>query len=723
MEKSPTGEPGRRVCPRLARICIVFTNCMFLLDKNMKDNFKTTLTRYEGLTGKNIESFGWNFVMRRYTCCGLDGEDDFKKADSWSSTVLAGGVNYTLQRPIACCETLPKTTNLNCATAQTETFNSKYTCCGLDGEDDFKKADSWSSTVLAGGVNYTLQRPIACCETLPKTTNLNCATAQTETFNSKSGQVVGALSSLKRIGQGPSWSPVVTVSQSASFKNALVQDCGGAWLYFQESKKDGGVEAAEAETEAGALRKGLPTYTIADVAKHNSKENKIWVTYKNGVYDITDFVANHPGGSSKIMLAAGSNIEVFWNMYAQHKIPEIYDMLEEMRIGNITEKPKMSEKDKSDPYSNDPLRHPALKPSSVKPFNAEPPLELLVDKYLTPNELFFVRNHLPVPDIDPKKYRLTVGGKGSRRELSLSLDELRKFPQKSVVCIVQCAGNRRSEMVKIKPVKGLNWGAAAISNAEWTGVPLDDLLKKAGINIDEVDCKHIIFDGADSDPTGTTYGASIPIDMARKLKKDIVVAYQMNGEDIPRDHGYPVRIIIPGIVGARQVKWLHRITLSDTESTCHWQQKDYKGFHASIDWHNVDFSTVPAIQEYPVQSAICEPKDGTVLQDKEEVTVKGYAWSGGGRGIVRVDLSADGGKSWYSAELKPTRQPLYKTFGWTQWEGTIPIPKESKGVAQIMCKAVDSSYNVQPDSVEGIWNLRGVLSNAWHKVSVVLPKD
>lgn len=491
------------------------------------------------------------------------------------------------------------------------------------------------------------------------------------------------------------------------------------WLL---NRKRNIVHAAQSES-AGSLKKGLPTYSLEEVAKHNKKENRIWVTYKNGVYDITDYVSNHPGGS-RILLAAGSSIEPYWEMYAAHKQEEIYEMLEELRIGNITEKSKDEQKDSSDPYANDPKRHVALKPSSSKPFNAEPPLSLLRHSYLTPNDLFFVRNHLPVPVIDPKKYQLTVTKVGSTKQVNLSLEDLkRKFNKKSVVSIVQCAGNRRSEMVTIKPVKGLNWGAAAISNASWAGACLDDVLKRSGIDIETVDAKHIIFDGADADPTGHNYGASIPIEMARLLKKDIILAYEMNGKDIPPDHGYPVRVIIPGVVGARQVKWLNKITLSDKESTCHWQQKDYKGFHSSIDWHNVDFTSVPPIYELPVQSVICEPEAGSVLEDEEEVTVKGYAWSGGGRGIVRVDLSADGGKTWHSAELSPTEQPLYKTYAWTFWEGTIPLPKDHKGEVEIVCKAADTAYNVQPDNVEGIWNLRGVLSNAWHRVPVKVPKS
>lgn len=135
------------------------------------------------------------------------------------------------------------------------------------------------------------------------------------------------------------------------------------------------------------------------------------------------------------------------------------------------------------------------------------------------------------------------------------------------------------------------------------------------------------------------------------------------------------------------------------------------------------YSSVPPIYELPVQSVICEPEAGSVLEDDEEVTIKGYAWSGGGRGIVRVDLSADGGKTWHSAELSPTEQPLYKTYAWTFWEGTIPLPKDHKGEVEIVCKAADTAYNVQPDNVEGIWNLRGVLSNAWHRVPVKVPKS
>ncbi|ESO88462.1 hypothetical protein LOTGIDRAFT_125904 [Lottia gigantea] len=445
------------------------------------------------------------------------------------------------------------------------------------------------------------------------------------------------------------------------------------------------------------MRSDLPTYTPEEVAKHRTKDTGIWVTYKNSVYDITEYATQHPGGS-KIMMAAGGSLEPYWELYAVHKHPGIIGIAEKYRIGNIVEEKSESKgKNINDPYANEPKRNPILIPSSQKPFNAEPPPLLLPEKFLTPNDLFFVRNHLPVPVVDPKSYKLEIGiGDKSKSKLTLN-DLKKKFKKVSTTSVVQCAGNRRSEMTKIKTVKGLNWNNAAISNAEWSGATLNDVLLASGIDLDKCSHDHI---------------------------NDILIAYEMNGADIPRDHGYPIRVIIPGIVGARQVKWLNRIYLSKEESTCHWQRKDYKGFNSSIDWHNVNFDTSVAIQQLPVTSAVCEPADGSEIEPgSEDVTVKGYAWSGGGRGIIRVDVSADGGKTWTTAELEPTNQNPYKTWAWTLWEATVPLPENHGGKAEIVCKAIDVSYNVQPDSVEGIWNLRGCLSNAWHRIHIKIPAE
>ncbi|BFZ13812.1 hypothetical protein BsWGS_16851 [Bradybaena similaris] len=494
---------------------------------------------------------------------------------------------------------------------------------------------------------------------------------------------------------------------------------GSSGLLSLTNKNNFGKVFAEENIQPGKIKHGLPTYTQADVAAHNSKESRIWVTFGNGVYDITEYVDMHPGGK-KILMASGKSIEPFWSVYSVHKTQDIYEILESHRIGNITDVAVQKTKvDETDPFKNEPQRSPLLIPSSEKPYNAEPPQEMLVDNFVTPSHLFFIRNHLPVPCVNIKEYTLDLQLPSS--SASLTFEDLQtKFKKCSVTAVTQCAGNRRSEMVKIKPVKGLNWGIAAISNGKWSGVVLDELLKFHGVDIENVRAKYIVFEGLDKQEDGTPYGASIPLELAKMFKNDIIIAYEMNGAEIPRDHGYPVRAIVPGVVGARQVKWLKKIYFSAEESTSHWQRNDYKGFNSSVDWHNVNFDKSVSISQLPVTSAICEPVEGAEIEEgASEVTLKGYAWSGGGRGIIRVDVSADGGKTWHEARLKPNGQTQYKSYAWTLWEADVPLPSNVKQTT-LVCKAVDVSYNVQPDSVEGIWNLRGCLSNAWHRVNVKL---
>lgn len=245
-------------------------------------------------------------------------------------------------------------------------------------------------------------------------------------------------------------------------------------------------------------------------------------------------------------------------------------------------------------------------------------------------------------------------------------------------------------------------------------------IRYAGLDdssVQKTAAQHIQFEGADHDITGSSYGASISVNSALSSEKDVLVAYEMNGVPIPRDHGFPVRLVAPGVVGARNVKWLKKIISSKEESLSHWQQNDYKGFSPSVDWDTVDFKSAPAIQELPVTSAICEPAEGAVISaDEGEISLKGYAWSGGGRGIVRVDVSLDDGKTWHVAKLEG-EDKLERAWAWKLWQATLPLP-EGKNSLQICVKAVDSSYNSQPESVAPIWNLRGVLSNAWHRVNV-----
>ncbi|XP_046815544.1 sulfite oxidase, mitochondrial isoform X2 [Vespa crabro] len=468
------------------------------------------------------------------------------------------------------------------------------------------------------------------------------------------------------------------------------------------------------DIECGNLRKDLKTYTLEEVGKHYNKENHIWVTYKEGVYDITNFVEQHPGGSSKIMMAAGSSIEPFWLIFANHNTPEIYALLESMRIGNISKTDAKSNiSDLNDPYAKEPSRHRALKINGHKPFCAETPSSLLIESFNTP------ANHLPVPEIDLKTYTVEIAIEEDTKK-TIDFEGIKKYPKYTVTSAIMCGGNRRSEMAEVKPLKGLSWGVGAVGNATWSGARLCDILKDLGIN--EEDYDHVQFEGHDVDPSGMPYGASIPISKAMDPRADVLLAYEMNGQPIPKDHGFPIRVIVPGVVGARNVKWLDKIIISKIESQSQWQQGDYKAFSPNTDWDNVDFSKAPAIQEMPVISAICKPEQSEQVKIKDgKIDVKGYAWSGGGRKIIRVDVTCDKGNTWHTADL--IKQDLNAKEGrhwsWTLWSINLPVDTKLKEV-EIWSKAVDSSYNVQPETVKNIWNLRGFLCNAYHRVKVQL---
>lgn len=236
----------------------------------------------------------------------------------------------------------------------------------------------------------------------------------------------------------------------------------------------------------------------------------------------------------------------------------------------------------------------------------------------------------------------------------------------------------------------------------------------------------------------------------------------MNGQPIPRDHGYPVRLIVPGVVGARNVKWLSALRLSDEESDSHWQQCDYKGFIPQTDYDNVDFRQGFSIQSLPVQSAICNPLDNSRLslnrlrQNGNRLELSGYAWSGGGRRIVRVDISTDEGKTWKNAVLhgerehvrhqrleqqlksgelneqefqlkrqqmlnEPIDQSSGRSWSWVLWTLDLQLDEQqlkSGQSLQVICKAIDSHYNGQPETVDTLWNFRGVMNNAWHRIRV-----
>ena len=362
------------------------------------------------------------------------------------------------------------------------------------------------------------------------------------------------------------------------------------------------------------LRLDLPTYTTEQVAEHDTMENGAWAHYDNGVYNLTPYVRKHPGGL-KILMAAGRSLKPFWDLYPKHDNSYIYDIMEgKMRVGNIfdNQEAKTQVIDLSDPYSMDPKRNEVMREVSHKPYQSEMPSQLITDKILTPNGVFFVCNHKHVPRVHIADYSLELQLRDSTHEFTF--DDLKtKYKKSQIMATIQCVKNRGREMSKAKEIKGPTWTHGGISTTMWSGVTLDDLLVEQGVDIDQVKDKFVNFEGMDIQDDGLPYGASIPIDLARRLKKEILIAYEMDHLPIPRDHGYPVRVIIPGVAGARHVKWLKKISFSMKESESNFQKREFKISHSSEDVDETRAADIPAITQLPVTSAICEPVEGFEL--------------------------------------------------------------------------------------------------------------
>ncbi|GBG61513.1 hypothetical protein CBR_g21855 [Chara braunii] len=380
-------------------------------------------------------------------------------------------------------------------------------------------------------------------------------------------------------------------------------------------------------------------------------------------------------------------------------------------------------------YDAEPARDPRLVVNSKEPFNAETPPKELVQAFITPSHLFYKRNHGPIPVLnDAERFHLIVDGLVTK-PLSLSLDDLKRLPKNSVAVTLQCAGNRRTALNEVKTVKGVGWGLGAVGTAIWGGVFLHRVLELAGIRpgtkCSAAGGRHVEFESVDrcKEEKGGPYRASITLAKACSEDGDVLLAYEMNGEVLPADHGYPLRVVVPGVIGARSVKWLSRVTVRSDESQGFFQQRDYKMFPPSVDWDNIDWGTRQPIMEYPVQCAVCTPAEGQCIRTGSQVTIKGYAMAGGGRSIERIDVSIDDGNSWTEARRLPPSVPetIGKECGevsakwcWVLWELDVRLTTP----CVIVAKAVDDSANTMPESMSSIWNLRGVLNNSWHRVRV-----
>src|SRR5918996_6058130 len=303
-------------------------------------------------------------------------------------------------------------------------------------------------------------------------------------------------------------------------------------------------------------------------------------------------------------------------------------------------------------------KRPDLIVHEQQPLNAETGLASLAEGPLTATAAFYVRGHGPVPEIDPAAWRLRVHGL-VERELELSLETLREgFRERDVVATLQCAGNRRKGLIAIRDIPGeAPWGPGATGTAAWTGVALADVLALAGPLPEGA---HVGFVGADQSPEAEPvqpFGGSIPLDKA--CRPEVLLAWAMNGEPLPPVHGAPLRVVVPGYIGARSVKWLERIEVRPTPGGGDFQDMVYRLLPA--DGTPGRGAGMP-LGLVALNADVLSPADGeTVVAGPVEV--RGYAFAGGERSVERVDISLDGGARWTQAELLDD----LGRWAWRQW--------------------------------------------------------
>uniref|UniRef100_A0A7S4S2G2 Nitrate reductase n=2 Tax=Ditylum brightwellii TaxID=49249 RepID=A0A7S4S2G2_9STRA len=375
------------------------------------------------------------------------------------------------------------------------------------------------------------------------------------------------------------------------------------------------------------------------------------------------------------------------------------------------------------------------------PFNVEPPLSIHNKfRFITPSSLHYVRNHGACPDLKWDEHKIKVGGPLATNPYEISMDELVAMEPRELPVTLVCAGNRRKEQNMIRQTIGFNWGPSGVSTNVWKGVMLRDLLLKAGVSEKNMSGKHVEFIGVEDLPNKVgpgpfpdeqwgklvKYGTSVPLARAMNPAYDILIAYEANGEVLQPDHGYPVRLIIPGYIGGRMIKWLAEINIIEHETKNHYHYHDNRILPPHITaeeslsggwWYKPEY----IFNELNINSAISQPDHNETLGIAENIDkdyeIAGYAYTGGGRSISRVEVTLDGGTHWELATLDRKEQPTdYGMYWCWLWWGYKIRVADLVGCKEIWVRAWDESSNPQPTNPT--WNLMGMGNNQVFRVKV-----
>ena len=282
-----------------------------------------------------------------------------------------------------------------------------------------------------------------------------------------------------------------------------------------------------------------------------------------------------------------------------------------------------------------------------------------------------------------------------------------RFETCTVTATLQCAGNRRAGLIAVRDIPGEHpWGQTATSTAEWTGVRLADVLAAAGV---DAAARHVCFDAPDrcAATTPAGYGSSIPVHKA--LGTEVLLAWQMNGQPLTAVHGAPLRVVVPGYIGARSVKWLERISVTAGPSDNYFQATAYRLLPAEADPDTAGPGDGLSLGPVALNSVILTPPDGaTVPAGSTQVT--GYAFAGE-RGVARVDISVDGGRTWAQADLGADGG----CWAWRMWQAELDL---SPGSTEIVARAWDTSAASQPEDPASLWNPKGYVNSSWPRVGL-----
>ena len=331
------------------------------------------------------------------------------------------------------------------------------------------------------------------------------------------------------------------------------------------------------------------------------------------------------------------------------------------------------------------------------------------DQLVTPVEAFFTRSHAATPSVDPERWRLEVDGLVDRPMGFCFPELMTALPRREVTATMMCAGLRRDEFLTIGPLPGeLPWGPEPVSTGRWTGFPLADLLRLVGV---AEGARYVEFIGLDQvERQGQRFGFGGSIELEKALGGDVLLATELNGASLPPAHGFPLRAVVPGWIGARSVKWLGRIRLAAEPSQNYFQTKAYRLLQDTNPREPRDITAGVALTEVPLNAVILDPLTDQVMP-AGAVTVRGWAMGPGMRPVSAVDVSLTGGRRWIRARI------VAQSTGWTWslWEAVVDL---APGHHVIMARATDEEGSTQPPVVGDTWNVKGYNNNAWHRVAV-----